>query len=193
LTHTLFVFTAALTAAAEIGDKSQLMSLLLGVRFRRPTLVIAGILVASVANHLLVALAGKWLGGAVDAQVLRWALALLFAAMAVWVAIPDDFGSDSVLTIARGGIVLAPMISFFLSELGDKSELCVASLAAKYDSVLPVVLGGTAGMMIANVPVVLFGSLAGRWVAHPRMRYIAAGSFALLGLITALGFGIRPR
>jgi Ca2+/H+ antiporter, TMEM165/GDT1 family len=191
LTSTLFVFTTALTAAAEIGDKSQMMSLLLGARFRRPMLVILGILAACVANFTAVALAGTWLAGVVDPRVLRWALALLFAAMAVWAATPDEFRSDSVLTIQRGGVVLAPALSFFLAELGDKSELCVASLAAKYDSVLPVVVGGTAGMLIANVPLVLFGLVGGRWVARPGVRFASAGCYAALSLVTALGPAFR--
>jgi putative Ca2+/H+ antiporter (TMEM165/GDT1 family) len=188
---TLVLFTTALTAAAEIGDKSQLMSLLLGMRFRRPTLVILGILIASVANHTLAALTGSWVGSAVHPEFLRWALSLLFLALALWVALPDQWGTDDVLRVTRGGIVLAPAVSFFMAELGDKSEVCVVTLAAKYGSFAPVVIGGTAGMMIANVPLVLFGALAGRWVARSWMRYVAAGCFATAGLLVALGIRIE--
>jgi putative Ca2+/H+ antiporter (TMEM165/GDT1 family) len=183
----LVLFTTALTAAAEIGDKSQLMSLLLGMRFRRPMLVIAGIFVASVANHTLAALTGRWVGIGVQPEVLRWALSLLFLTLALWVALPDRWGADSVLTIARGGIALAPAVSFFLAELGDKSEVCVVSLAAKSGSFVPVLIGGTAGMMIANAPLVLFGTLAGRWVSRSWMRYAAAACFLAVGLATAAG------
>jgi Ca2+/H+ antiporter, TMEM165/GDT1 family len=190
LTTTFVIVTTAATAAAEIGDKSQLMSLLLGLRFRRPAPVILGILVASIAELTLLGLAGKWFAGVVDPTLLRCALALLFAAMAIWAVAPDDYGPDNVLTIVRGGIVLAPAVSFFLSELGDKSQFCIASLAAKSDSVLPVVLGGAIGMMIANAPVVLFGSVAGRWLAQPWLRYAAAGCFAAMGLFTALGLRV---
>jgi Ca2+/H+ antiporter, TMEM165/GDT1 family len=189
LTGVLFLFTAALTAASEVGDKSQLMSLLLGLRFRRPALVIAGILIASVANHLLAALAGRWIGDYVDPQLLRWALSLLYLAMALWIALPDVWSTDSVLTVGRGGAVLAPAVSFFLSELGDKSELGIASLAVRYDCLALVVAGGALGMMIANVPLVLFGASAGRWVTQPWMRYAAACGFAVLGFLSATGIG----
>jgi Ca2+/H+ antiporter, TMEM165/GDT1 family len=187
LDGTLVLFTAALTAAAEIGDKSQLMSLLLGMRFRRPALIIVGIFVAAIASNGLAALAGHWLAAHIAPTLLRWALVLLFLAVALWMALPDDFSSDGVLTIARGGIVLAPAISFFVAELGDKSELAIASLSAKYDSLVAVMIGGIAGMMLANVPVVLFGALAGQWIAQPAVRYVGAGGFALLALLTALG------
>jgi putative Ca2+/H+ antiporter (TMEM165/GDT1 family) len=187
----LFLFATALTAAAEIGDKSQLMSLLLGMRFRRPAVVILGIFVASVANHTLAALTGRWVGSAIDPQLLRWSIALVFFALALWTALPDDWSTDGMLTIGRGGI-LAPAISFFLSELGDKSEIGIISLAADYHSMVPVAVGGIAGMMIANVPVVLFGTYAARWIAQPGriLRYAAAGCFAIVGLLTALGIRI---
>jgi putative Ca2+/H+ antiporter (TMEM165/GDT1 family) len=182
----LFLVTTALTAAAEVGDKSQLMSLLLGMRFRRPAVVIGGILVATLTNHLLAAFGGRWLGGSIDPTLLRWGLALLFMAMALWTALPDKFSADSMLRIGRGGVVLAPTVSFFLSELGDKSELGIATLAARYDGIASVVVGGAVGMMLINVPLVLFGVRAGRWVAQPKLRYAAAFGFAMLALFSAL-------
>src|SRR5918912_1948843 len=151
-----------ITAASEMGDKSQLLALLLGLRFRKPMAIILGILIATAMSNVMAALAGSAVASMIDPHLLRWVAGLLFLAMAIWAATPDKIGRDHILTIKGGGVLVAPGLSFFIAELCDKSQLATATLAAEQGNILYILLGTTLGMMIVNTPVVMFGLSAGQ-------------------------------
>jgi putative Ca2+/H+ antiporter (TMEM165/GDT1 family) len=134
---------------------------LLASRFRRPIPIIAGILVATVVNHSLAGLLGQWLGSAITPDLLRWGLGALFLGMAAWMLVPDKLDHDSGTRFAAGGAFLVAAVSFFLAEIGDKTQIATVALAARFNAVVSVVIGTTAGMLIADVPAVICGQLAG--------------------------------
>ena len=184
-----FPFAAALlstgaVAVAEIGDKTQLLALLLAARFRRPRPIVAGILVATLLNH---ALAG-WFGALVAAwltpEVLRWVVAVSFLAIALWTLKPDAIEEDQALP-ARNAFV-ATTIAFFIAEIGDKTQVATVLLAAKYQPLWEVVAGTTLGMLLANVPVVMLGSRFADRLPLRAARITAAVLFAALGAWVAL-------
>ncbi len=175
-----FLVSTALVALAEIGDKTQLLSLLLAARYRAPLPIIAGILVATLANHGLAAAAGDLLAHALSPRLLDWAVVLSFVLMGLWILMPDKIDDDLPRRSARG-VFLTTVVSFFIAEMGDKTQVATVALAARYREWLPVVAGATVGMLAANVPAVLFGHrfaqrLPTRWV-----HAIAALMFLILG------------
>jgi putative Ca2+/H+ antiporter (TMEM165/GDT1 family) len=180
-----FLVSTGLVALAEIGDKTQLLALLLAARFRRPWPIIAGILIATLANHAGAGLAGMLLGGLLSGAWLRWVVGLSFLAMAVWALFPDKHDADDG-ALARGGAFVTTVIVFFLVEIGDKTQIATIGLAARFEQFYAVVLGTTLGMMLANVPVVILGDrLAGR-LPLAAIRYAAALVFAALGIATII-------
>jgi len=181
-----FVATGTI-ALAEIGDKTQLLALLLATRFRKPWPIVAGIVVATLANHLLAALAGLWLGRWLQPQWLRWGLGLGFLAMAAWTLKPDT--ADDEEQQGRWGAFVATVVAFFLAEIGDKTQVATLMLGARYATLWPVVAGTTLGMLIADVPAVFLGERITRWAPAATIRYVAAALFAVLGLATLLGAG----
>lgn len=175
------LFSTSVVALAEMGDKTQLLSFVLAAKFKRRGPIILGILVATLANHFLAGSVGVWLARLVSPEVLRWIVALSFFAFALWALKPDRLDSERVL---RGtGVFAATLVSFFLVEMGDKTQLATIALAAHYDALVAVVLGTTLGMMIANVPAVWIGEALTRRVSMTAMRWIAAALFVLLGLL----------
>lgn len=171
-----------LVALAEVGDKTQLLSLALAGRYRRPLPIIAGILAATFVNHALAAFAGAWFSALLGPVLLRWMLAASFIAMAVWVLFPDQPGATGA-SAGRMGIFAATAIAFFLAEMGDKTQLATVALAAKYPlSAWSVVAGTTLGMLLANAPVVLLGERVMRRLPAQGLRRAAASLFVLLGL-----------
>ncbi|HKW54092.1 MAG TPA: TMEM165/GDT1 family protein [Stellaceae bacterium] len=187
--HALLV-SAGIVALSEIGDKTQLLALLLASRFRRPAPIILGILVATTLNHTLAAAAGAWVAGAVPPGLLRWGLAFCFLAMAVWALIPDTLDESRVATHA-GGAFVTTAVCFFLAEFGDKTQLATAALAAKFGAVLPVVAGTTLGMMLADVPAVLAGHAAGHRINTKWVRRATALLSAALAVMTLSGVSLR--
>ncbi|MBM3582756.1 MAG: TMEM165/GDT1 family protein [Alphaproteobacteria bacterium] len=181
-----FLVSTAVVAVAEIGDKTQLLALVLGARFRRPLPIMAGILLATLANHALAAWAGVFAAAWLAPDVLRWALGLSFLAMAVWALIPDKADADPRMAGAAGAFA-ATLISFFLVEIGDKTQIATVALAARFDAIAVVTLGTTLGMMIANAPAVALGDVAVKKVPFGVARAIAAAIFGALG-IAALVF-----
>ena len=171
-------------ALAEMGDKTQLLSFLLAARLKRKPPIIAGILLATLANHLVAGSLGVWLAGLVSRDVLKWIVALLFFAFGAWALVPDKLEADAKLPAS--GVFLTTLVSFFLVEMGDKTQLATVALAARYDSLVTVVLGTTLGMMIANVPAVWIGEALARRVDMKLLRAAAAGLFALLGILALL-------
>ncbi len=188
LSHILgpFLTTTGVVAIAEIGDKTQLLSLLLAARFHRPWPILAGILVATVANHLAAAAIGVWLEGLLEPRVLRWVLIASFLAMAAWTLIPDKLEEEAAPKSQRWGAFLTTLAMFFLAEIGDKTQLATTALAARYDAILAVTAASTLGLMLANVPVVLLGKALMRRLPLRLARYLAAAAFLLLAVVLLL-------
>jgi len=186
---TAFLVSTGAVALAEIGDKTQLLALLLALRFRRPAPILAGILLATLANHGLAGLAGAWLGSLLDGDGLRWALAASFIAVALWTLVPDAMEKDPS-AVRPGSAFLVTLVSFFLVEIGDKTQVATVVLAARFDALAAVVLGTTAGLLLANIPVVLFGHAVARRVPLRAVRLAAAAVFALLGAAVLVDLAI---
>ncbi len=175
--------STALVALAEMGDKTQLLAMLLAARFRKPLPIILGILVATLANHFLAALVGHEVAGLIDAPWFRYAVAIGFIAMAAWTLIPDTFDEDEPLRApTRAGVFVTTLVAFFLVEMGDKTQVATVALGARFANVFAVTAGTTLGMMIANVPAVLGGEALARRVPMKALQLGAALLFLLLGL-----------
>jgi putative Ca2+/H+ antiporter (TMEM165/GDT1 family) len=181
-----FLTITGVVAVAEIGDKTQLLSLLLAARFHRPWPILAGILVATVANHLAAAALGVWLEDLLAPQVLRWVLIASFVAMAIWTLIPDKLDDDTAPKSGRWGAFLTTLAMFFIAEIGDKTQLATTALAARYDAILAVTAASTLGLMLANVPVVFLGKALMRRLPLTLARTLAAAAFLLLALALLL-------
>ena len=182
--ETLLVSTGVV-ALTEIGDKTQLLALLLATRFRAPWPIVAGIFVATLANHALASAVGAWIVQFVGPGAMRWILGISFLLMAGWTLVPDSAPDEDCAT-PRYGVFIATVVAFFLVEMGDKTQIATVALAAQFHSAFWVVIGTTLGMMIANVPVVFLGDALIQRVPMKVVRYIAAASFALLGLFVLL-------
>lgn len=178
----ILLASTAVVALAEIGDKTMLLAIVLAARLRAPWQIIAGILVATLANHALAALAGREVAGLLDAPWFRFAVALGFIAMALWTLVPDKLDDDEDAIRPRGSAFLTTLVSFFLVEMGDKTQVATVALGAHYHSVLAVAAGTTLGMMLANVPAVLMGEAIVRRVSLKATRLAAALLFLVLGL-----------
>ena len=173
--------STGLVALAEIGDKTQLLSLLLAARYRRPLPIIIGIFIATAVNHALAGALGAWITGMIDEDAMRWILGGSFIAMAVWMLIPDRIDVRS--GDERFGVLGTTIVAFFLAEMGDKTQIATVALAAKYSAYVAVVGGTTLGMMVANVPAVLLGDkLAGRLPVR-LVHAVAAVVFIALGVL----------
>ena len=183
-----FLVSTAIVALAEIGDKTQLLAFILAARFRRPWPIVAGILVATLANHAFAAAVGTWLTTLMGPHTLRWVLGLSFIAMAAWTLIPDKLDEEEA-RLPRLGVFGATLVAFFLAEMGDKTQIATVALAAQYQALVAVVAGTTLGMMIANVPAVLLGDKAVKFVPIEWVHRIAALVFAALGVAVLLGVG----
>ncbi|MFV0455989.1 MAG: TMEM165/GDT1 family protein [Pseudomonas sp.] len=177
----LFVSTL-IVALAEIGDKTQLLALLLAARYRRPWPIIWGIVIATLANHAAAGAIGNWVSRALSPVTLSWILAVSFAAVALWTLVPDKLEEEEASRGRRFGPFLATLIAFFLAEMGDKTQIATVMLAAQYSDFILVILGTTVGMLLANVPVVLVGNLAAGRLPLTLIRRIAALGFAALAV-----------
>ena len=185
-----FLVATGIVALAEIGDKTQLLAFILAARFRKPLPIIAGILIATLANHSFAGALGAWLTALMTPQTLRWVLGISFLGMAIWTLIPDKFDeSDSKTT--RFGVFGTTLIAFFLAEMGDKTQIATVALAAQYHTFFAVVAGTTLGMMIANAPAVLLGDRIAQRMPVRLVHAVAAAIFAILGVVTLAGGGAR--
>ena len=174
--------STAVVALAEIGDKTMLLAIVLAARLRAPWAILGGILVATIANHALAALVGTEVAGLLEAQWFRIAVALGFIAMAVWTLVPDKLDDVDSSVRSRGSAFLTTLVSFFLVEMGDKTQIATIALAAHYHSVLVVAAGTTLGMMLANGPAVFLGESIVKRISLKTTRAIAALLFLALGL-----------
>jgi putative Ca2+/H+ antiporter (TMEM165/GDT1 family) len=180
-----FLVSTGVVALAEIGDKTQLLSLVLAARYRKPLPIVAGILAATLLNHGLAGALGAWLTTLIGPSILRIGVGVSFLLMAGWTLIPDKL--DGAPKEKPGaGVFLATLTAFFLAEMGDKTQIATIALAAKYGALIPVVLGTTVGMMLANVPVVFIGDKAANKLPLKVVRAVAASLFAILGILALL-------
>jgi putative Ca2+/H+ antiporter (TMEM165/GDT1 family) len=180
-----FLISTGVVALAEIGDKTQLLALVLAAKYRRPVPIILGILVATLLNHAAAGVVGAWLAAWFGEELLRWILGLSFIAMAFWMLVPDKLDDEDTKP-ARFGVFLSTLIAFFVVEIGDKTQIATVALAAKYSSLIAVVGGTTLGMMLANVPAVLLGEVAAKKLPMRLVHGVAATIFAVLGLLVLL-------
>lgn len=180
-----FLVSTATVAIAEIGDKTQLLALLLAARYRRPWPIVAGIALATVANHALAAWLGHLLASSLPAGAMRWAVAASFAAVALWTLRPDRLDDDGAPRSGRGAFVAA-LVAFFLAEMGDKTQVATVLLATRFDALAEVVLGTTLGLLAANVPVVLLGHRFADRLPLRAARWTAAAAFAVLAVWVAV-------
>ena len=178
-----FLISTGIVALAEMGDKTQLLSLVLAARFRQPWPIVWGILVATLANHALAGGLGTWVTQFMGPTALRWVLGVSFLAMAVWMLIPDKLDDEDADVKARFGVFGTTVIAFFLAEMGDKTQIATVMLAAEYQSWLWVVAGTTLGMMLANAPVVWFGERITRLIPLAWVHRISAAVFVVLGVL----------
>ena len=183
-----FLVSTGLVALAEMGDKTQLLALLLAARYRRPVPIVAGILVATLANHAFAGAVGAWIQEALGPTWLRWILGASFVAIGLWLLVPDEL-EDTDPGPRRLGVFGTTLVAFFLAEMGDKTQIATVALAARYDAFARVVVGTTLGMMIANVPAVLFGERVVKRVPVAVVHRIAAAIFVALGAAALLGVG----
>ena len=183
--------STGVVALAEIGDKTQLLAFILAARFKKPAPIILGILVATTINHGLAGAVGAWITATVSPDILRWVLGLSFLGMAIWTLIPDEIEADEAKVAKKLGVFGATAVTFFLAEMGDKTQIATVALAAHYGAPLLVVIGTTLGMLIADVPAVFVGDRLAPKIPMKLVHAIAAGVFALLGIGTLLGAGSR--
>ena len=183
-----FLVSTGVVAIAEIGDKTQLLAILLAARFKRPSPILAGILAATLANHAVAALAGALIAGLVDGLWFRLAVGVAFIAMAIWALIPDKEDDAQAAKEAKGawGVFVATTIAFFLVEIGDKTQVATIALAARFEAVATVAAGTTLGMMIANAPAVWLGEKAAAVIPLRTVRIVAALIFLALGIWAVL-------
>ncbi|MCH8181268.1 MAG: TMEM165/GDT1 family protein [Proteobacteria bacterium] len=182
-----FTVSTGVVALAEIGDKTQLLAFLLAARFKKPLPIVAGILVATLLNHGLAGALGSWITAMLRPEVLRWVLGVSFIGMAVWTLIPDEIEDDEAQVAQRFGVFGATLITFFLAEMGDKTQIATVAMAAHFPDPLWVVAGTTLGMLIADVPAVFVGDKLAAKIPMRLVHGIAAGIFALLGAATLMG------
>jgi putative Ca2+/H+ antiporter (TMEM165/GDT1 family) len=180
-----FLVSTGIVALAEMGDKTQLLSLMLAARFRKPWPIVVGILIATLANHAGAGAFGAWVANLMGPQLSRWVLAASFLLMAVWVLIPDKL-DEAEGDKGNFGVLLTTIVAFFLAEMGDKTQIATVALAARYDQLVAVVAGTTLGMMLANVPVVFMGDRLMRYVPVRSIHVIVALVFAVMAVMVVV-------
>jgi putative Ca2+/H+ antiporter (TMEM165/GDT1 family) len=185
------LISTGVVALAEIGDKTQLLAFILAARFKKPLPIVLGILVATIVNHGLAGALGAWITSVISPGTLRWVLGLSFVAMAIWTLIPDKIEEEETQVAHRLGVFGATLVTFFLAEMGDKTQIATVAMAAHYPTPWLVVTGTTLGMLIADVPAVFVGDKLADRIPMRLVHTIAAAIFALLGVATLLGAGTR--
>ncbi|MCX7256042.1 MAG: TMEM165/GDT1 family protein [Polaromonas sp.] len=181
-----FLVSTGIVALAEMGDKTQLLALVLAARFRKPWPIVLGIFVATIANHALAGALGAWFTTLIGPQALRWILGVSFIAMAAWMLIPDKLDDDEASGAPRFGVFGTTVLAFFLAEMGDKTQIATVMLVAQYQAYFWVVAGTTLGMMLANAPVVWLGERVTRLVPLRVVHVVSALIFAGLGVLALL-------
>lgn len=181
-----FLVSTTIVVVAEIGDKTQLLSMILAARFQRPMPILFGILFATIANHAAAGFAGTLFGSLLAGPFMQWTLGISFLSVALWALFPDKYEGDPK-SVGRAGAFISTLVAFFLAEIGDKTQIATVALAVRFELFYAVVAGTTLGMMLANIPAVIIGDrLAGK-LPVKAMRIIAALVFVALGIVTLSG------
>jgi putative Ca2+/H+ antiporter (TMEM165/GDT1 family) len=183
-----FLVSSLVVGLAEIGDKTQILSLILAARFQRPLPIVFGILFATLANHAVAGLAGVLFGSLLGGGRMRWILGISFLGVAIWALFPDKYEGRAE-RVGRFGAFTATLVAFFLAEIGDKTQIATVGLAARFEQFYPVVIGTTLGMMLANIPVVAIGDRIAGKLPVKAIRLVAAAVFAVLGVLTIAAIG----
>ncbi|HKP67087.1 MAG TPA: TMEM165/GDT1 family protein [Casimicrobiaceae bacterium] len=178
---TAFFVSVAAIAIGEIGDKTQLLALMLAARYRQPWPIVAGIFCATLANHALAGIFGNWVRHAINPEILRYAIAIAFFIVAVWALRPDKLEGEPQRA-SRSSVFAVTTLAFFLAEMGDKTQIATAVLAARYDALIAVIAGTTLGMLVADAPVVFAGKMAADRIPFAALRKVAAGIFFVMGV-----------
>ena len=181
----LYISTGVV-ALAEMGDKTQLLAFILAARFKKPVPIILGILCATLVNHGLAGALGAWITSVISPDTMRWVLGLSFLGMAIWTLIPDKIEEEETQVAQKLGVFGATLVTFFLAEMGDKTQIATVALAAHYGAPLLVIIGTTLGMLIADVPAVFVGNKFADKIPMKLVHSIAAGIFAVMGVLTLL-------
>jgi len=184
------LISTGVVALAEIGDKTQLLAFILAARFKKPIPIIAGIFIATLVNHGLAGALGAWITQSVNPSTLRWVLSASFIAMAIWTLIPDKIEEDKTQVAQRWGVFVATLITFFLAEMGDKTQIATIAMAAHFADPFTVVMGTTLGMLIADVPAIFMGDKLANKIPMKLVHSIAAAIFTLMGVVTLMGLGL---
>jgi hypothetical protein len=184
------LISTGVVALAEIGDKTQLLAFILAARFKKPIPIIAGIFIATLVNHGLAGALGAWITQSVNPSTLRWVLGASFIAMAIWTLIPDKIEEDKTQVAQRWGVFVATLITFFLAEMGDKTQIATIAMAVHFADPFTVVMGTTLGMLIADVPAVFMGDKLANKTPMKLVHSIAAAIFTLMGVATLMGLGL---
>lgn len=179
-----FLVSTGVVALAEIGDKTQLLAFILAARFKKPVPIILGILAATIVNHGLAGALGGWITRSIDPDILQWVLGISFLGMAIWTMVPDEIEEEETKIAKRFGVFGATLITFFLAEMGDKTQIATIAMAAHYGTPILVVMGTTLGMLIADVPAVFIGDKLANKIPMKLVHTIAASIFALIGVVT---------
>jgi Ca2+/H+ antiporter, TMEM165/GDT1 family len=190
MTESLYVSTGVV-ALAEIGDKTQLLAFILAARFKKPIPIIMGILAATLINHGLAGALGAWITSVVSPDMMRWILGASFIGMAIWTLVPDKIEEEETQVAKHLGVFGATFITFFLAEMGDKTQIATVALAAHYGAPLMVIAGTTLGMLLADVPAVFVGNKFAAKIPMKLVHSVAAAIFALMGVATLLGAGSK--
>jgi putative Ca2+/H+ antiporter (TMEM165/GDT1 family) len=185
LMEALYISTGVV-ALAEIGDKTQLLAFILAARFKKPLPIIVGILFATLVNHGMAGALGAWITSVVSPESMRWALGLSFIGMAIWTMIPDKIEEEETQVAKHFGVFGATFVTFFLAEMGDKTQIATVALAAHYGAPMLVIAGTTLGMLLADVPAVFLGNKFAEKIPMKLVHSIAAGIFAVMGVLTLL-------
>jgi putative Ca2+/H+ antiporter (TMEM165/GDT1 family) len=177
-----WLVSIGIVALAEIGDKTQLLTLVLAARYKKPWPIVAGIFVATLVNHGIAGALGAWLTRTIGPDAMRWVLGVSFIAMAAWMLVPDKLDDEEASPRRTGGVFVSTTVLFFLVEIGDKTQIATVALAARFDSLVAVVMGTTIGMILANAPVAFFGEALSRRLPVRAVHVVAAVVFAALGV-----------
>ena len=184
-----FLISTGVVALGEMGDKTQLLAMLLAVKFRKPLPIVLGIIAATLLNHATAGLVGGWIARTLGANVLRWIIGVSFIAMASWMLIPDQIDEHAADVPQRFGVFGATLVAFFMAEMGDKTQIATVALAARFQDLTAVVAGTTLGMLIADVPAVFVGDRLAHRIPMTLVHGIAASIFAVLGVLTLMNVG----
>lgn len=184
-----FLISAGVVALGEMGDKTQLLAFLLAAKFKRPVPIILGVLTATLLNHTAAGALGTWIAAQLGPQLLRWIIGGAFLAMAGWMLVPDKVDAETATAKTHFGVFGTTVLTFFMAEMGDKTQIATVALAARFQQLVPVVAGTTLGMMISDVPAVFLGDKLSRKVNMRLMHAISAAIFAALGVVTLFNIG----